>query len=164
MPILYIICGAAGVGKSTYGRQLAGEKLACLLDSDSVTEPVVRAGMALGGLDPNDRDSSEYRAAFRLPVYECLFQVAKENLIHTDVVMVGPFTSEIQDPEWPARLKDRFHVEVKVIFLSCEEKTRLERIRQRGNPRDLPKLANWESHLDQHHHRAPNFDCEIVNT
>ena len=70
---LWIICGPAGAGKSTYGKKLADEKGACLLDSDTVTEPVVRAGMVLGGLDPDDRDSQDYRAAFRDPVYDCLF-------------------------------------------------------------------------------------------
>ncbi len=68
MSQLYVVCGPAGVGKSTYGKTLATEKRACFLDSDTVTEPVVRAGMELGGFDPNDRDSGVYRAAFRTAV------------------------------------------------------------------------------------------------
>ena len=121
MARLVVICGPAGAGKSTYGRKLARETGACLLDSDTVTEPVVRAGMALGELDPDDRDSPAYREAFRGPVYECLFQVAAENLPHCDVILVGPFTSEIRDPNWHLHLFARFEIVPEIIYVWAED-------------------------------------------
>ena len=164
MAKLTLICGPAGVGKSTYGRKLASEKKACFLDSDTVTEPVVRAGMALGGYDPDDRDSLVYRRAFRDAVYECLFATAAENLPEVEVVMVGPFSSEIRDPNFLSDLKKRFQVEVKVIFLTCDEPLRKERIEKRGNPRDAGKLRDWESYLAMTEVRPPVFPHECVRS
>lgn len=164
MSKLHVICGPAGVGKSTYGKQLARELKACFLDSDTVTEPVVRAGMSFGGEDPADRDSPVYRTAFRGPVYECLYATAAENLPHVDVVMVGPFTSEIRDSGWLAGLREKFGCEVEVIFVTCDEKLRFERIRDRGNPRDDLKLSNWEAYRSASDVRPPAFEHRVVLT
>lgn len=164
MPGLHIICGPAGVGKSTYGKKLAAELGACFLDSDTVTEPVVRAGMELGGEDPDDRDSPVYRRAFRNPVYECLFATAAENLLHVDVVMVGPFTSEIRNPEWPEMLRKRFGVEVEVVFVTCSEDERRRRIENRGNPRDRLKLRDWDQYIAQTDSRPPVFEHRVLLT
>ena len=164
MSKLYVICGPAGVGKSRYGRVLAAKLKACLLDSDTATEPVVRAGMAFGGEDPDDRDSRIYRESFRLSVYECLYATAAENLPHVDVVLVGPFTTEIRDPEWLMNLEAKFGVEVRVIFVTCDEELRLERILKRGNPRDALKLRDWEAYLKGSDLRGPAFEHQIVRT
>jgi predicted kinase len=158
---LTIICGPAGAGKSTYGRELAAKTGACLLDSDTVTEPVVRAGMEFGGEDPDDRDSPVYRATFRDPVYECLYAVAAENLPAVAVILVGPFTSEIRDAEWPGGLKARFGMDVHVIFLTCPDEQRRWRIEKRGNPRDASKLRDWEAYLAASDARPPEFACEV---
>lgn len=162
MARLVVVCGPAGAGKSTYARKLAAETGACLLDSDTVTEPVVRAGMALGGLDPDDRDSSEYRRAFRDPVYECLFAVAAENLPSCEVILVGPFTSEVRDPEWPDRLRERFGVAVEVVYVWADDDERRRRIEARGNPRDASKLADWEGFLAQSRSTRPIFPHRMV--
>jgi predicted kinase len=164
MPRLYVVCGPAGVGKSTYGKSLAAEKRACFLDSDTVTEPVVRAGMVLGGFDPNDRDSEMYRAAFRTAVYECLFQTAAENLPHVSVVLVGPFTSEIRKAEWPHELAERFSCELEVIFVTCPEDERCRRIKGRGNPRDELKLVDWDGYLKRTDLRPPAFKYREITT
>ena len=159
---LTVICGPAGSGKSTYAKKLAAETGACVLDSDTVTEPVVRAGMELGGLDPDDRDSGAYRNAFRDPVYECLFAVAAENLPACQVILVGPFTSEIRDPEWPERLRERFGVEVEVVYVWAEADERRRRIEARGNPRDAFKLAAWEDYLAKSRPSRPVFEHRLV--
>jgi predicted kinase len=165
MATLHLICGPAGVGKSTYGRKLAAEIGACFLDSDTVTEPVVRAGMTLGKLDPEDRDSAAYRSVFRNPVYECLFAVAAENLPHLDVIIVGPFTSEIRDPSFPVQLAERCGGVVKVTFLTCDEALRRSRIEARGNPRDRSKLQDWQAYLAASDIRPPVFphDCVVTS-
>lgn len=150
------------MGKSTHARQRATALGACLLDSDTVTEPVVRAGMSLGGRNPDDRDSPVYRAAFRDPVYECLFATAAENLPHTDVVLVGPFTSEIRNPDWLKELGERFGTEIKVIFVTCDEEERKRRIRMRGNPRDELKLRDWKAYVSSSDVRPPVFEHECL--
>lgn len=159
---LHIVTGAAGVGKTTWGRSLAAKIGAAFLDSDTVSEDVVRAGMEAAGLDPTDRDSLEYKTIFRDAVYECLFATAEENLGHASVVMVGPFTRELQDATWPQTLAERFGAEPTVWFLSCSNETRRSRITDRANPRDQLKLKNWDQHLASS--EMPAFSVEHVRT
>ena len=101
----HVITGPAGAGKSVHARKLAAELGACLIDSDTATERLVRAGLSLAGLDPDDRDSPEYKRAYRDAVYEAMYDLAVANLPHLPVVMAGPFTREGGDAEWPERLK-----------------------------------------------------------
>ena len=159
---LHIVTGAAGVGKSTWGRSLAAKVTAAFLDSDTLSEAVVRAGMKAAGLDPTDRDSPKYKSIFRDAVYECLFVTAEENLAHTSVVMVGPFTRELQDADWPQKLTRRFGIEPTIWFLSCDDETRRARITARANPRDQRKLEHWNQHLASK--IVPAFSVEHVRT
>ena len=159
---LHIVTGAAGVGKSTWGQSLAAKMHATFLDSDTLTEAVVRAGMKAAGLDPTDRDSPEYKSLFRDAVYQCLFATTAENLAHTSVVIVGPFTRELQDVTWPQRLAQRFGVEPTIWFLFCSDETRQARITARANPRDRRKLENWEQHLTSS--KTPAFSVRQIQT
>ncbi|MFG0254518.1 MAG: AAA family ATPase [Rhodopirellula sp. JB053] len=163
-PSLHFVTGAAGVGKSTFGKHLAAELKAAFLDSDTVTEPVARAGLTAAGLDPTDRDSPEYKRLFRDAVYECLFDTAVENLAHTHVVIVGPFTRELRDTNWPNRLQNRFGVQPTIWHLTCSDVVRHERIRKRGNPRDRAKLIDWAQHIADAPPARPAFEVNLVDT
>jgi len=161
---LHIVTGAAGVGKSTYGATLAAKLNAALLDSDTLSEAVVRAGMKAAGLDPTDRDSPEYKTIFRDAVYQCLFETAAENLAHTSVVLVGPFTRELNDAQWPQRIAERLGVEPTVWFLTCADETRRERIAARRNPRDQGKLDAWDEYVAAGSCSPPAFPVNQVET
>lgn len=99
-----IVCGTPGSGKSTHARQLAAASGATLLDIDTVTERLVKIGLLESGHSPDDRDSEYFKRIYREPIYQALFDIARDNLPFHDVVIVGPFTREIQDPDWPAKL------------------------------------------------------------
>ncbi len=159
---LHIVTGAAGVGKSTWGQSLAAKLSAAFLDSDTVSEAVVRAGMWAAGLDPTDRDSPKYKSIFRDAVYECLFATAEENLSHTSVVVVGPFTRELQNAAWPQELNERFGTEPVIWFLACGDDTRRTRIAARDNPRDRLKLENWDQHVAAE--IMPCFSARLIET
>jgi predicted kinase len=140
-----IVCGSPGAGKTTYGKKLAKELRACLIDIDTCTEGLVRTGLDLSGHDPNDRDSEYFKSSYREVIYETLFSIARENLPFTDVVVVGPFTREIRDSTWPAKLGVRLETPVEVHYVYCSPECRRERIKQRGEGRDLAKLADWDA-------------------
>ena len=116
----FVVCGSPGSGKSGYGRQLSKEREAVLLDIDTVTERLVRAGLNLAQHDPNDRDGGVFKETFRLPIYETLFDIARENLPWTDVIIVGPFTKELRNPEWPSVLKKTLNSPVEIHYVYCE--------------------------------------------
>ncbi len=142
---VWIVAGAPGAGKSTVGREMAVRHKCALLDIDTATERVVRAGLGLAGCDQDDRDSPKFKAAFRDAIYETLFDLAMEQ--HSSIV-VGPFTSELRDPQWLDKLKKRLQTaSVEVVWVACSDATRRLRLQQRGTPRDRAKLENWEQHV-----------------
>ncbi|MFD0894512.1 ATP-binding protein [Luteolibacter ambystomatis] len=160
----HVVCGPPACGKTTYARRLADRLGAVLLDSDEVAERLVRAGLALAGLDPNDRDSPAYKAAYRDAVYETLFDLARSNLPRVPVVVAGPFTSEGSNPDWPDQLKERLGTASTIHFVWCPSDKRRERILARGESRDLPKLATWDAYVASCRDERPVFPHVFVET
>jgi len=139
----YIICGNAGAGKSTFAAQLSAQLGAALLDIDTLTERLARLVLRGQGLDEDDRDSPAYKALLREPIYETLFDVARENLTHVPCVLVGPFTRERRQADWPERLTARLGSAVEIYYLWCSPEQRRVRLAQRQNPRDRGKLLDF---------------------
>ncbi|HWI41140.1 MAG TPA: AAA family ATPase, partial [Verrucomicrobiae bacterium] len=113
----FIVCGTPAAGKTTYGKELARKEHAVFLDIDTSTERLVRLALQLSRHDPDDRDSPYFKEHFREPVYEQLFDIARENLQHVSVVIAGPFTRELSDPEWCGKLALRLGASVEVHYL-----------------------------------------------
>ena len=104
MKTAFVVCGSPGAGKTTYAQRLAEQRNAALLDIDTVTDRLVRLALAESGRNEDDRDSAYFKRCFRGPIYDTLFDIARDNLTRLDVVIVGPFTREIGDSSWPSRL------------------------------------------------------------
>lgn len=160
----HIVTGPAGAGKSAYARRLAAELGACLIDSDIATERLVRAGLSLAGLDPDDRDSPAYKRAYRDAVYEAMFDLAVANLPHLPVVLAGPFTREGGEEDWPDRLERRLGIRPRLHFVWCPPDLRRQRIEARGEERDRPKLADWDAYAAQCREDRPVWDHVFVGT
>lgn len=156
--------GPPAAGKTTEARRLAADLGACLLDSDEVADRLVRAGMSLAGLDPEDRDSAVYKRAYRDAVYETLYDLAVSNLPHGPVVIAGPFTSEGGDADWPARLEHRLGVAPVMHYVWCEPGERKRRIEVRKEKRDLQKLEDWERYLAARREERPVWPHRFVQT
>lgn len=161
---IHLVFGPPAAGKTTYARELAAQLGAVLLDSDEITERLIRAGLNLAGLNPDDRDSPAYKSTFREVVYETLFDLAKSHAARLPVVIAGPFTSEGGDAEWPARLRERLGVLPEFYFVWCKPDVRRERIKIRGATRDLPKLADWENYVSTCRETAPVFPHRWIDT
>ena len=160
-----VVCGSPGSGKSRYGRQLSKDREAVLLDIDTVTERLVRAGLNLAQHDPDDRDSSIFKETFRRPIYETLFDIARENLQWTHVIIVGPFTKELRNPEWPSELKHILNSPVEIHYVYCAPEIRRERLARRANPRDVAKLRNWQHHIQYYGtEEPPGFPHVFIDT
>jgi predicted kinase len=143
----YIVCGSPAAGKTDYGKKLAERTGAAFLDIDVSTERLVRLALELAGHDPADRDSPYFKEHFREPIYEQLFDLARDNLRHINVVITGPFTTELKNPDWCEILSVRLGTPVEVHYVSCAPEIRRERMRRRGNPRDEAKLRDWDEYV-----------------
>ncbi len=161
----FIVCGSPGAGKSRYGRQLSKDRGAVLLDIDTVTERLIRAALNLAQQDPNDRDSATFKETFRLPIYETLFDIAREILQWNDVVIIGPFTQELRNPEWPHELGETLQRPVEIHYVYCAPAIRRDRLTQRANPRDRAKLCDWQHHLRYYgDEEPPDFPHVFIDT
>lgn len=143
---LFIVCGNAGVGKTTFGLKLAAEHAAAFLDIDTVSELLVKAGLSSSGMDPDDRDSPYFKAVYREAIHDTLFNIAAQNLPHQTCVISAPFTQERRDPLFLSTIEERLGAKVQLYYLICSEDTRKQRIIARKNPRDAGKLVNWGSY------------------
>lgn len=154
---VHLVFGPPAAGKTTYARRLAERIGAVMLDSDEVAERLIRAGLSLAGLDPNDRDSPAYKSAYRDVVYETLFDLAQAHLARLPVVIVGPFTREGGEALWPARMAARLGVMPEFHFVWCHPSIRKERIMARGTLRDLAKIADWTAYVATCREMPPAF-------
>ncbi|MCA0756595.1 AAA family ATPase [Paenibacillus sp. N4] len=151
MPRLVFVLGGAGAGKTTLAKALAGRSGAAYFDMDTLLRPAAVALMTQAGLDPEDRDSSDYKRLCRELGYRITMDAALENIsVGNDAIVIGPFTKETEAPAWieqelasiGASLKE---VEVKVIFVTlADEQAYYNRIVQRGSSLDQWKLEHWD--------------------
>jgi len=139
---LHIVCGLPAVGKTTYSTALAAELKAAFIDSDTASDTLIQAAHRAADLDPHDRDSPLYKKTYREPVYDTLFALAHQNLPHIDVIIAGPFTSELENREaWQNKLSAQMApYNVKIHHLTLPEAERLTRMQKRGALRDQAKL------------------------
>jgi hypothetical protein len=161
----YVVCGNAGVGKSTFAARLCREKSAVLVDIDTVTERLAKLVLRGHGLPEDDRDSPAYKALLREPIYEALFDVSLDNLPHLPCVIVGPFTRERRDARWPERLATRLGTQIEIYYLWCTPDQRQRRLVQRSNPHDRGKLGDYEAYAAGGEHFGPlPFVHDFVDT
>lgn len=163
MHTTYIVCGSPGSGKSTYAKKLTATRGAILLDIDTVTERLVRVALRAAGYHPDDRDSEYFKQTYREPIYETLFDIARENLPFQEAVIVGPFTRELRDPDWPSKLSEALGGPVEVHYVACHPETRRRRIAERGDARDLAKLRDWENYVRYYEESPPVFEHVLVD-
>ncbi|MEF2247829.1 MULTISPECIES: AAA family ATPase [unclassified Paenibacillus] len=149
---LIFVVGGAGAGKTTIAKGLASKRKLAFFDMDTLLRPAAVAIMTLQGLDPNDRDSPEYKRLCRDLGYRITMDAALENVsIGIDAVVIGPFTKETEDAKWLEKelqmagmTQDQVEVKVVVVHLSDEETYR-SRFIARSSELDKWKLDNWKS-------------------
>jgi predicted kinase len=161
---VHVVFGPPAAGKTTYAKELAARIHGILLDSDEVTDRLIRAGMTLAGRDPEDRDSPAYKAAFRDPVYETLFDLACSHAHHLPVVIAAPFTREGGDLNWPDHLKSRLGTLPEFHFVWCDPEQRRQRVQSRGMDRDHSKLADWPQYILTCRETPPVFPHHWIDT
>jgi len=154
-PILRIVIGTAGSGKSTIAQRLAREHDAAYLDKDAMSARFVEAALAAAGYDPGDRESNTFYLQRILPLeYDSLLDVAGTNLrLGRPVVVDAPFSPYLGDPDFITGAAERFDwppVDVEVVLVRVSPATLQRRLRERGLERDRFKLDNWDEYWAEH--------------
>ena len=147
---LVFFLGPGGAGKTTLAKTIAARRPAAVFDMDILLRPAATAIMTLHGLDPDDRDSDDYKSLCRDLGYRITMDAALDNIgLQSDIFVVGPFTKEAADPEWIGRELSRIgytleKIEVKVVMVGLPDAAAYrERIEGRHSPLDAWKFAYW---------------------
>lgn len=150
-PILVLVGGYAGSGKTEFSRFLSDITGWAFLDKDSLTRCMAeRLLVSLGG-DPNDRHTELYLTQVRPLEYRCLMEAAWDNLgVGTSTILSAPFIAELRDTAWFTRLENRCAakgIDLAAIWVQCDLESMREYIEFRGAARDTWKLQNWEQYV-----------------
>jgi predicted kinase len=149
-PVLVMVGGYAGSGKSEFARFLSQLTGWPVLDKDPITRPLVERLLTALGSDPNDRHSALYREQVRPLEYQCLLEAAYANVdCSISTVLTAPFIAEFTDMRWMQRLINRCEargVSVSPIWIQCDVDTMHEYIGFRSAARDSWKLQHWDDY------------------
>jgi predicted kinase len=154
-PVLRVVIGTAGSGKTTVAQRLAREHAATYLDKDAMSARFVDAALMAAGYRPCERESNAYYLAKILPLeYESLLDVAGSNLrLGRPVVVDAPFTPYLSDPHFITAAAERFgwpDVDVEVVIVRISPAMLQQRLRYRALSRDQWKLAHWDEYWADH--------------
>lgn len=150
-PVVLLIGGYAGSGKTELGRIIARQTAWPMLDKDTTTRPVVEAALETLGESPNDRESATYLKIIRPAEYEALIAAMVENVqCGSSAIVTAPFILELHDRAWCERLDAQvsaMHADLHVVWVRCDPETMRTYLRHRGAARDAYKLANWPAYV-----------------
>jgi predicted kinase len=148
------VLGQAGSGKTQFSKkfikaQLKKKHTWCLMDKDTSGARLSEALMIALGLNPNDKDSSEYKKHVRDLEYQTCLDIAKEQLkLGINVIIPGPWTREVNDGTLFDVEQLGFPLGTKLahVYIDTPVEQLKKRIINRKKPRDEWKLNNWDTY------------------
>lgn len=151
MPIALFILGHAGSGKTKLSKKWIKSRLKkgepwALLDKDVCGELLSNALMESLGLDPNDRDSPEFKKHVRDLEYRNCLRLAKVQLkLGVNVVLPGPWNKELANETLFDLKSLDFPDDVRVahVYLDASKERIKKRVFERESLRDVWKCENW---------------------
>jgi predicted kinase len=130
-PLLLLVTGLMGTGKSTLARRLSEE-----LETEVLATDEVRTNLLPKSDRPDEFGEGRYRPEARARVYAELFQRAAEMLSQgISVVLDGTFTAAVHREE-ARRLGRQSQADVLIVECVCPRETAIERIRSRSGRAD----------------------------
>lgn len=150
-PVLVLVGGYAGSGKTEFARFLGDVSGWAFLDKDSLTRRLVERLLTSMGGDANDRHTDLYLNEIRPLEYKCLMDTANDNIdCGISTILAAPFITELNDEAWLNRLTNRCKakgVEVAAVWVRCDVDSMREYIEFRDAPRDTWKLTHWDEYV-----------------
>lgn len=162
-PKIVVVVGAPSSGKTKLGRAVAKKLHLAISDKDNVTGQLLAALMKDAGLEGEDYSQTDFNR-FRKSIYGCMEDVAKDNLrVGMGTVIISPYVDRAY-ANWFEDLKERVDAEREadwyVIWIDITPELALERIIKRDSPRDVIKVANWNTFVRKTYWGAPA--CEYL--
>ena len=71
------------------------------------------------------------------------------------MIIVGPFSNEIKDSGWRAKLNERFGTNTEIHYIYCDPRVRKDRMLARSKLRDKYKLEDWDKYLAYYGEEIP---------
>jgi predicted kinase len=139
-PLLILVMGVAGSGKTTLAAEILQRVCAVYLDNNHVAD----------AFSPQTRRGPRYNR-LRPGFYRALYTIAAENLrFGSSVLLDVPHVKEVQLDKW-RRFITRFAgdraARLVVLRCVCSEQTLRSRLVQRKEARDKWKLSHWRKFL-----------------
>ncbi|CAO5187147.1 putative kinase [Frankia sp. AiPs1] len=150
-PVLVMVAGFPGSGKTEFARFLCEITGWSLLDKDTMSRPLTESLLLSLDTDPNDRQGETYTGRIRPLEYRAMFDTAFDNLrLGLPTVVTAPFVRELTDPAWLERMKKRCAnagAAIAVVWLRCDIDSQRDYLESRDAARDTWKLSYWEEYV-----------------
>lgn len=155
-PNIIFVVGEAGVGKSAVGKMISKNLHYTYIDKDTST--IHLSELILGEASPtknkHDRESTFYLETVRPLEYASILSQALENIeLGNNVIVTAGFELEMQDSNWlhtNSYMKKIIELaNVKVVHVTVDKQTLLQRLISRNELRDEWKVNNWDAYLQQ---------------
>lgn len=149
-PLLVLIGGYAGSGKSELGKLLSQITGWPVVDKDTTARPMTEQLLLALGSDRNDRHSEIYIEQVRPLEYRCTLEAAFRNIeCGHSTILTAPFLLEMNSQDWTTKLTSRcgwLGCEPIFVWVDCDIDTMRARIEHRSAARDGWKLAHWSQY------------------
>ncbi len=155
-PTVIALTGLPGTGKSTLGAALYPflPREFAYLDLDTLTQPLVRAALAVNGVSLADAAANGMLRKLRDAQYSCLYRQVRELVaFERSVLVVAPMTYELEDPPALRRVVASFRPARFMLIRTCASpRAAYRRLEQRGDFLDALRLSRWD--VDSHRYQA----------
>lgn len=149
---LILVTSPPACGKTYISKELA-KRLNPIVYLDKDTLITLSKQIFVVANEPYNRSSDFFEEHIRDYEYDCVVDLALEALDYSDKVLINaPFTREIRDLEYMAKLKEdlaKKGATLVIIWVDTDPEIVHQRMISRASDRDTWKLENWDEYISR---------------